>query len=89
MFGLGAPGEQTFVADVFVLPPVVPHVLESEPLEEVALFRDEMANLVWGVERVVQGAVGRARRTAAGWSPRCRCASACRAISATPPSSTG
>ena len=53
------PGEQTFVANVLVVPPVVPHVLESEPLEEVALFRDEMANLVWGVERVVQDAAGR------------------------------
>jgi hypothetical protein len=60
MFGLGRPGEQTFVADVLALPPVVPHVLESAPLEEVALLRDEMANLVWGVERVVQGADGRA-----------------------------
>ena len=59
MFGLGHPGEQTFVADVLALPPVVPHLLESEPLEEVALLRDEMANLVWGVERVVQAADGR------------------------------
>jgi hypothetical protein len=33
-------------------------VLRSEPLEEVALFRDEMANLVWGVERVVQAPSG-------------------------------
>jgi hypothetical protein len=32
--------------------------LEGPPLEEVALFRDEMANLVWGVERVVQGPSG-------------------------------
>lgn len=46
------------LADVFVLPPTVRHVLESPPLEEVALFRDEMANLVWGVERVVQGPSG-------------------------------
>ena len=59
MFGLGKPGEQTFVANVLALPPVVPHLLESEPLEEVALLRDEMANLVWGVERVVQSADGR------------------------------
>ena len=33
-------------------------MLESDPLEEVALFRDEMANLVWGVERVVQAGTG-------------------------------
>ncbi len=38
--------------DMFVLAPTVARVLAGEPLEEVALFRDEMANLVWGVERV-------------------------------------
>ena len=29
-----------------------------DPIEEVALFRDEMANIAWGVERVVAGATG-------------------------------
>ncbi|MFF7026269.1 hypothetical protein ACFY97_35355 [Streptomyces klenkii] len=42
------------LADVFFLPATVRHALQGPPLEEVALFRDEMANLVWGVERVVQ-----------------------------------
>lgn len=45
-------------ADVFYLPATVRHALEGEPLEEVALFRDEMANMVWGVERIVQGPGG-------------------------------
>ena len=54
MFGLTASADTSPRADVFVFPPVVTHVLESDPLEEVSLFRDEMANLVWGVERVVQ-----------------------------------
>ena len=58
MFGLTPSTEESARADVFVVPPVLPHVLESDPLEEVALFRDEMANLVWGVERVVQAATG-------------------------------
>ena len=58
MFGLAAPGEQTFVADALFVPAVSPLVLRSDPLEEVALFRDEMANLVWGVERVVQAPSG-------------------------------
>ncbi len=58
MFGLTPSTDMSARADVFVVPPVVPHVLESDPLEEVALFRDEMANLVWGVERVVQGDSG-------------------------------
>lgn len=46
------------LADVFFLPATVRNPLEGEPLEEIALFRDEMANLVWGVERVVQGPTG-------------------------------
>jgi hypothetical protein len=58
MFGLTPSDDRTVRADWFVVPPVLPHVLESDPLEEVALFRDEMANLVWGVERVVQGVSG-------------------------------
>lgn len=58
MFGL-TPSTATGVqAEVFVVPPVVAHLLEGDPLEEVALFRDEMANLVWGVERIVQASSG-------------------------------
>jgi hypothetical protein len=44
--------------DLFVLPDAAPSVLEGDPLEEVALFRDEAANLAWGVERRVQGPSG-------------------------------
>ncbi len=58
MFSLASSSDRSVRAELFVIPPVVPHVLESDPLEEVALFRDELANLVWGVERVVQGASG-------------------------------
>ena len=36
-----------------VLPPTVPKIQESDPLEGVAMIRDEVANMVWGVERVV------------------------------------
>ena len=41
--------------------PTAPAVQQGEPLEEVMLIRDEMANMVWGVERVVPLATGRAR----------------------------
>lgn len=44
--------------DVYFVPPTLPSTLEADPLEEVALFRDEMANLVWAVERVVAGPDG-------------------------------
>ena len=35
-----------------------PRSPESAPVEEVAFFRDEMANVVWGVERAYQGGAG-------------------------------
>ena len=50
------------VADVFVLPAAAIHTLSSLPLEEVHLLRDEMANLAWAVEAVVEGDDGPARR---------------------------
>lgn len=46
--------------------------LVGPPLEEVAFFRDEMANLVWAVERTVTSPAGTrvdATRTAAATSP--------------------
>jgi hypothetical protein len=49
-----------YLKDVFFLAPTLPSKLQGDPLEEVALFRDEMANMVWGVERRVQGASGEA-----------------------------
>lgn len=42
----------------YFIPPTLPSTLEADPVEEVALFRDEMANLVWAVERVVAGPDG-------------------------------
>lgn len=53
MFSTSATGD-----GVYFLPPTLPSTLEADPVEEVALFRDEMANLVWGVERVVAGPDG-------------------------------
>lgn len=47
--------------DLFFLAPSLPAHLEGEPLEEVALFRDEMANMAWAVEHIVQGASGEPR----------------------------
>lgn len=37
------------------LPPAAPRILESAPLEQVILTRDEMANRVWGMERTIPG----------------------------------
>lgn len=42
---------------IFV-PPVVSKVQESKPLESVEMLRDEMANMVWGVEQIVPDLLG-------------------------------
>jgi hypothetical protein len=44
---------------LFFLPPVLGPSLQSAPIEDVLFLRDEMANVAWAVERVVQSASGR------------------------------
>lgn len=46
-------GERQPPAPRLVLLPTPPKVQESKPIEEVSLIRDEMANMVWGIERRV------------------------------------
>jgi hypothetical protein len=44
-------GDENVQADMrTVLLPTVPKIQESKPMEEVLLIRDEMANMVWGIE---------------------------------------
>lgn len=43
----------------FYLPPTITHTLESDPVEQVNFIRDEMANMVWGIEDVIPGADGK------------------------------
>jgi len=43
----------------FYLVPAVGKVLESDPLERLNLIRDEMANMVWGVENLVPSQAGK------------------------------
>lgn len=40
--------------NLFFLPPSLLKSLESRPIEEVLLLRDEMANLAWAIERVIE-----------------------------------
>jgi len=44
---------------LFFLPSTVTNTLQSEPLEKVNFIRDEMANMVWGIEDVIPGATGK------------------------------
>jgi hypothetical protein len=64
MFQLSAtrqPGQASTIPDanLFFLPPVLPKSLEGRPIEEVLFLRDEMANMAWGVERVIESAAER------------------------------
>ena len=45
--------------NTFFLSPSLLTSLESRPIEEVLFLRDEMANLAWGVERLVESPVER------------------------------
>ncbi len=44
---------------LFFLPPVLGPMLESRPVEDLSLLRDEMANVAWAVERIVESVAGR------------------------------
>lgn len=59
MFTLQGDRADTTKADWFFLPPVLATNIHSAPLEEVLFLRDEMANLAWAVERVVESVSGR------------------------------
>ncbi|MFI0976334.1 hypothetical protein ACH4SP_04795 [Streptomyces sp. NPDC021093] len=56
MFTLGTDGKSGLL-----LPPGTPKVATGPPLEDVALVRDENANLVWAIEQTVQLANGGGR----------------------------
>ncbi|HVE83984.1 MAG TPA: hypothetical protein VND93_14100 [Myxococcales bacterium] len=48
--------------DRLFLPATTPALLESQPVESVALIRDEVSNMVWGIETVVQLPDGSSKR---------------------------
>ena len=57
MFDLAAPGSR--LADTTLLiPPATARTLDGEPLEDIELARDEVANMVWAVERTIPSVTG-------------------------------
>jgi hypothetical protein len=52
--------EQPAAVSSLFVPPVVLKNVQGPPIEDVVFFRDEMANMAWAVERIVQGPDGRA-----------------------------
>jgi hypothetical protein len=65
MFTINVEGQANAPADTSLLVlPTVPKIHESAPTEEIALLRDEVANMVWGVELAVPLATGETKRGA-------------------------
>jgi len=58
-FGIGGPTERAVDEQYLLIPPSVVDLKESKAMEEVYLARDEMANMVWGIEhRIPDGLDG-------------------------------
>ncbi|GAA1663708.1 hypothetical protein GCM10009745_01690 [Kribbella yunnanensis] len=65
MYGMDTIGTADVAADTSLfLPASVPKIAEGPPLEDVLLIRDEMANMVWGIEQTIPLVTGKSRRGA-------------------------
>ena len=54
MYTLNTRGDLGEPADTsLLLLPTVPKIQEGKPIEEIVLIRDEMANMVWGIEKTI------------------------------------
>ncbi len=63
MFLISIKGKGHEAADLSLLvPPVAQKVIEGQPLEEIMFARDEMANMVWGVEKTIPLPSGEPKR---------------------------
>ena len=58
MYNLNRPGEGGAADTRLYLPPAIGTMMESKPVESVLMLRDEMANLVWGIEKTIPGVIG-------------------------------
>ncbi|HEY1431530.1 MAG TPA: hypothetical protein VGF39_07885 [Stellaceae bacterium] len=66
LFTVSAHAQPAAAADTSLLVlPTAPKVSEGAPLEHIALMRDEMANMVWAIEKTIPGGDGRGRAGAA------------------------
>ena len=65
MFTVNVKGRQLQAADTsLLLLPTVPKVQECAPVEEVLMIRDEMANMVWAIEKTIPSPAGMGKRGA-------------------------
>ena len=63
----GDPGPANRQAPWLLLAPALPDALDGPPLERVSFMRDETANLVWAMEREIEGALGEALDRVLAW----------------------
>jgi hypothetical protein len=61
MFQLSTPAIGAAADTSLLIPPLIGSTMDSEPLEEIELARDEVANMVWAIERVVPSLSGPGR----------------------------
>lgn len=59
MYNLSRLGEGGSVDTRLFLPPAIGKMQEGKPVETVVLTRDEMANMVWGIEETTPGVIGK------------------------------
>ncbi len=58
MYTLNKRGEAALPADTrLFIPPSAVKKMESEPIEKVVMIRDEMANMVWGLEEMISDGI--------------------------------
>ncbi|MEO5644456.1 MAG: hypothetical protein ABIQ40_02030 [Bacteroidia bacterium] len=59
LFTLNRRGDAVIAADErLFIPPSLPQAPDSHVLERIVLLRDEMANMVWGVEEIISNELG-------------------------------
>ncbi|MGZ0020384.1 hypothetical protein [Nitrosomonas sp. wSCUT-2] len=62
MYNLTVKGSDNVRADTsLLLLPTVPKIQEGKPLDELWFVRDEVANMVWGIEKKIPLATGRSK----------------------------
>lgn len=59
MYGIHTKGNVSAPDNRLIIPPVVNKLQESQPIEAVNFIRDEMANMVWGIETIVPDGLGK------------------------------
>lgn len=62
LFNLSTRGKRNEQASTALfIPPVVSKPLESKPVEKITFLKDEMANIAWGIESILETETGAAR----------------------------